>query len=251
MAEQGRLLGQRHVGIHRTRSPHVCLLFAGQAKPVLPVFAAFLVQKREAAQVARLFDRRTVCQQNRRHHRRLIGVGEAFRFAVCPTGVVEGEPQRQLGLLGAEFDQPRVDVQHHIDVRIGAPEAVQPRDQPAGGQRGVGAHPGRLGLAACGDIGQHSLDAVETGGQLREQGLARLGQHHLAVQALEQRGRQRGFQFADLAADCRLRNVQFLGGAAEARVTAGDLEGSQGGEGQAAALHSHNLRLFEGRNILV
>jgi hypothetical protein len=87
--------------------------------------------------------------------------------------------------------------------------------------------------------GEHRLDArwsqprsrtcetAESGAHFREEGLGRLSQDQLFVQALEQPHAQAILKRLDLLADSARRHVQLLGGKLETQVPRGGLEGPE------------------------
>jgi hypothetical protein len=68
---------------------------------------------------------------------------------------------------------------------------------------------------------------AEAGAHLRQEGLGRLGQDQLLVQALEQLDAQTVFQRLDLLANGARSHVQLLGGQFEAEMARGGLEGPE------------------------
>ena len=67
----------------------------------------------------------------------------------------------------------------------------------------------------------------------------------------EKRPVQERLQLTNLTADRGLRDEEFFRRAAEAQVTSGRFKTSQSCQGQAATLHSYNLKLSDGDIILV
>ena len=136
------------------------------------------------------------------------------------------------------FEQERMGAGGHVDLQarpFGA-QRRQARQQPAGGE---GRHHGQFQDAAA-LVGHDRLgvpfERIQLPAHQPAVAFPRVGQAHAPTRALEQRHADQGFQRRDLPADRALGQGQFLGGAGEAFVPRGGLEGLQGlGAGQSFA----------------
>ncbi len=136
------------------------------------------------------------------------------------------------------LEQEGVGAGGHIDLQarpLGA-QRRQAGQQPAGGE---GRHHGQFQHAAA-LVGHDRLgiafERVQLPAHQPAVAFSRVGQAHAPARALEQRHADQGFKARDLAADRALGQRQFLGGAREALVPRGGLEGLEGlGAGQSFA----------------
>ncbi|MNT17370.1 hypothetical protein D3C72_1525140 [compost metagenome] len=136
-------------------------------------------------------------------------------------------------------------LQHLADIHIGfqhqlgiggAHDADQAR-QP--GQRGQFAHAEAATPPQPGRFGHGRADLVGGGEQLaslRQQPLARVGQHGLVAAAVEQRLAQCFFKLGDALGQRRHRQMQALGGHGETCAGGGPVEGFELLEGHARVL---------------
>ena len=139
-----------------------------------------------------------------------------------------GEVAPALGRLAQARGNP------HLDFGPRFEEAVQPRHQPARGERRRRAH----GKHAAAPVRAHPFDRLRQGveplAQLGQAGARGVGQLERAVVAVEQLHAQRFLQRLDLVAHRRGRDVQLGCGFFHAGVARSGLEGPQGIErGQA------------------
>jgi hypothetical protein len=122
-----------------------------------------------------------------------------------------------IDVVALEVRQPRIGIDAHFDVGVGASEALEARQQPLARKGGRGAD----GKPNLGRRSAQLLDgcrqAVEAVAQALEAGLAGIGEQDLAVEAAEQRDAQPFLQRLHLMADRRRRHVQLGGRLADAQ----------------------------------
>ncbi len=137
--------------------------------------------------------------------------------------------------LGAGRDDVlcRVDVDH--DGREDRMEAWQPRHQPAFCERPRGRHSDRVAAGRWADRGKGAGHMIEAVAQQREDRVSLRRQRDGASGAFEQFASEGGLELADLMADRRHRNAEFIGGRGEALVARGGLECTDRVEGRQLA----------------
>ena len=128
------------------------------------------------------------------------------------------------------------------DARVRLVEGGDARDQPL---RAEGRQDGEVqhaALAARGLQLEHDrLQPVEQAAQLGAEGLGRGRRPHARMLAPEERDAQALLEGTDLTADRALSAMQLLGGAREALVAQGGVEGLQGGHGGQLGSHAMSL----------
>ena len=121
--------------------------------------------------------------------------------------------------------------------RLLALEALEPRYQPGRGEGRLdrdGEEPALVEAAHPGDRGGQALEGLAQLGQARG---ADLGQHQAAAPAPDQRAAERLLQVAHQLLDRGRRDVELVGGLAEAEVPGDRFEGPEGVEGGQPFAH--------------
>ncbi len=145
---------------------------------------------------------------------------------------------RDVDPLAGQIHQTHGGVQAHVVAGVRLAETVEPGHQPFGAEGGRHADRERPALVARAQRVHGRGEALEALAKTRQTGLSRIGESQRAVGALEQRQPQVGLQALDLMADRRGRHVQLLGGARDAQVAGGGLEGAERVQRWQISLHN-------------
>ncbi|MNM72879.1 hypothetical protein D3C81_845840 [compost metagenome] len=108
----------------------------------------------------------------------------------------------------------------YVELRMGALQAAQARQQPQPGHADAGRHGHRLAAIAPAQFAGHVLELLHGAVGAAEQPLALGREGHAAMLAHEQAHLQMVFQRADLPADGGLRQAQVVGGLGDAHAPA-------------------------------
>ena len=117
---------------------------------------------------------------------------------------------------------------------MGGGETLQSWHQPLGRERGRHPHVQRVLPRLAAHPPHAFAELAEPLAQRRQAGFGGRGQRQPPCEPVEQLNAELVLERTNLLTDRRRRHVQLVGGAAEAQVPRGGLEGDQGVEGQGA-----------------
>ena len=141
---------------------------------------------------------------------------------------------------GVEAVMTRVDLfqrcsELQIDVRMPIREFTPQWNEPAQGERRIGADAQRLMLAAGANSVRSQSKVVEDARNIGSVGLADLGQFYGAAVAVEQGHAEVRFELLDLAADGTGCQAQFVCCLSKMQPSRSRIESAQGGQGRNTA----------------
>ena len=146
-----------------------------------------------------------------------------------------------IGVVGVEIPAAMAGAQAQAQLGVGGLEAVQPRQQPARGDRDVDLQRDLAGARPPAQMRGRLADAGEGLAQHRKQQGPGLGQLDPSPLAPEQRPAQLALEILDLMADRGMGHAQLLAGLAEAQMARRRLERAQGGERRQARPRRHEV----------